>query len=59
MKTEQERVNNKPSRYQVVWHTLPQSLRQEVIVQLVKLLEKHILAQVEPPNQIRPEVCHD
>lgn len=59
MITEQARASNKPSKYQVTWHSLPQPLRQAVIAQLVKLLERHLLAQVESPKEIRQEARHD
>ena len=59
MMTDQKSVNNQQAKYQVIWHNLPQSVRQEVIVQLVKLLEKHLPVQVAGPKRIEPEVGHD
>ena len=57
--TDQKSVNNQQAKYQVVWHNLPQSVRQAVIAQLVKLLEKHLPVQEETSKRIRSEGRHD
>jgi hypothetical protein len=55
MISKQARVSPKP--YQQVWHDLPERLRQQVVAHLVKLLERELVHQAEPPVRvIRPKL---
>jgi hypothetical protein len=57
--TEQKSEHKQQVKYQVVWPNLPQPVRQAVIAQLVKLLQKHLPVQAETPQRIRLEGHHD